>query len=129
MGVGQLVRNVITTETDPTVANFTKSLTSNNTILTAVNAASGTISASVLPSYVDDVLTLQRFRLRVRLAKFMSPKITTKPTDGQGRFMLKYRLLQLREKLLNSLHPGQFQLLETQVILLVLMVQLMFRVK
>jgi len=56
MGVGQLIRNVITTETDPTVANFTKSLTSNNTILTAVNAASGTISASVLPSYVDDVL-------------------------------------------------------------------------
>ena len=56
MGVGQLIRNVITTETDPTVASFTKSLTSNNTILTAVNAASGTISASVLPSYVDDVL-------------------------------------------------------------------------
>jgi len=56
MGVGQLIRNVITTETDPTVANFTKSLTSNNTILTAVNAATGTISASVLPSYVDDVL-------------------------------------------------------------------------
>lgn len=56
MGVGQLIRNVITAETDPTVANFTKSLTSNNTILTAVNAASGTISASVLPSYVDDVL-------------------------------------------------------------------------
>jgi uncharacterized membrane protein YeaQ/YmgE (transglycosylase-associated protein family) len=56
MGVGQLIRNVITVETDPTVANFTKSLTSNNTILTAVNAASGTISASVLPSYVDDVL-------------------------------------------------------------------------
>ena len=64
MGVGQLIRNVITAETDPTVANFTKSLTSNNTILTAVNAASGTISASVLPSYVDDVLnfaTLQGF--------------------------------------------------------------------
>ena len=64
MGVGQLIRNVVTTETDPTVANFTKSLTSNNTILTAVNAASGTISASVLPSYVDDVLnfaTLQGF--------------------------------------------------------------------
>jgi hypothetical protein len=56
MGVGQLIRNVITVETDPTVANFTKSLTSNNTILTAVNAATGTISASVLPSYVDDVL-------------------------------------------------------------------------
>ncbi|ADZ31551.1 head decoration protein [Planktothrix phage PaV-LD] len=56
MGVGQLIRNVITAETDPTVASFTKSLTSNNTILTAVNAASGTISASVLPSYVDDVL-------------------------------------------------------------------------
>ena len=56
MGVGQLIRNVITAETDPTVANFTKSLTSNDTILTAVNAASGTISASVLPSYVDDVL-------------------------------------------------------------------------
>ena len=56
MGVGQLIRNVITAETDPTVANFTKSLTSNNTILTAVNAATGTISASVLPSYVDDVL-------------------------------------------------------------------------
>jgi hypothetical protein len=56
MGVGQLIRNVITAETDPTVANFTKSLTSSNTILTAVNAASGTISASVLPSYVDDVL-------------------------------------------------------------------------
>ena len=56
MGVGQLIRNVITTETDPTVASFTKSLTSNNTILTAVNAASGTISASVLPSYIDDVL-------------------------------------------------------------------------
>ena len=57
MGVGQLIRNVITTETDPTVANFTKSLTSNNTILTAVNAATGTVSASVLPSYVDDVLS------------------------------------------------------------------------
>ena len=56
MGVGQLIRNVITTETDPTVASFTKSLTSNNTILTAINAATGTISASVLPSYVDDVL-------------------------------------------------------------------------
>ena len=56
MGVGQLIRNVITVETDPTVANFTKSLTSSNTILTAVNAATGTISASVLPSYVDDVL-------------------------------------------------------------------------
>ena len=56
MGVGQLIRNVITTETDPTVASFTKTLTSNNTILTAINAASGTISASVLPSYVDDVL-------------------------------------------------------------------------
>ena len=56
MGVGQLIRNVITAETDPTVASFTKSLTSNNTILTAVNAATGTISASVLPSYVDDVL-------------------------------------------------------------------------
>ena len=47
---------MITTEPDPTVASFTTSLTSNNTILTAVNAASGTISASVLPSYVDDVL-------------------------------------------------------------------------
>ena len=56
MGVGQLIRNVIIAETDPTVASFTKSLTSNNTILTAVNAATGTISASVLPSYVDDVL-------------------------------------------------------------------------
>ena len=56
MGVGQLIRNVITTETDPTVASFTKTLTSNNTILTAINAATGTISASVLPSYVDDVL-------------------------------------------------------------------------
>ena len=57
MGVGQLIRNAITAETDPTVASFTKSLTSNNTILTAVNAATGTISASVLPSYVDDVLS------------------------------------------------------------------------
>jgi len=57
MGVGQLIRNVITAETDPTVASFTKSLTSSNTILTAVNAASGTISASILPSYVDDVLS------------------------------------------------------------------------
>jgi hypothetical protein len=46
----------IAVEADPTVSNFTKSLTSNNTILTALNAASGTISASVLPSYVDDVL-------------------------------------------------------------------------
>lgn len=47
----------IATETDPTVATFTKGLTSNNSILTALNAASGTISASVLPSYVDDFLT------------------------------------------------------------------------
>ena len=46
----------IAVEADPTVSIFTKSLTSNNTILTALNAASGTISASVLPSYVDDVL-------------------------------------------------------------------------
>ena len=40
MGVGQLIRNVVSAET----------------ILTTLNAATGTISASVLPSYVDDVL-------------------------------------------------------------------------
>lgn len=48
--------NFLTSETDPTVATFTKGLTSNNSILTALNAATGTISSNLLPSYVDDVL-------------------------------------------------------------------------
>jgi len=43
-------------ESDPTVSSFTKGLSSNDAVLTAVNNSSGTISASRLPSYVDDVL-------------------------------------------------------------------------
>lgn len=39
----------LTTETDPTVSSFTKGLTSNASILAAVNASTGTISASRLP--------------------------------------------------------------------------------
>lgn len=47
----------IATETDPTVSSFTKGLTTNDSILTALNAASGLISSNRLPSYVDDVLS------------------------------------------------------------------------
>ena len=46
----------IAVESDPTVSSFTKGLSSNDAVLTAVNNSSGTISASRLPSYVDDVL-------------------------------------------------------------------------
>ena len=92
MGVGQLIRNIVTTdqkavangiatldsnvkipknqidltasdvgaiavEADPTVSIFTKGLTTNDSILTALNASSGLISSDRLPSYVDDVLS------------------------------------------------------------------------
>ena len=39
----------IATETDPTVSSFTKGLTTNDAVLTAVNASSGTISTNKLP--------------------------------------------------------------------------------
>lgn len=44
-------------ESDPTVSSFTKGLSSNDAVLTAVNNSSGTISSDRLPSYVDDVLS------------------------------------------------------------------------
>lgn len=47
----------IAVEADPTVSSFTKGLSSNDSILTALNASSGLISSDRLPSYVDDVLS------------------------------------------------------------------------
>lgn len=47
----------IAVEADPTVSIFTKGLTTNDSILTALNASSGLISSDRLPSYVDDVLS------------------------------------------------------------------------
>ena len=47
----------IAVEADPTVSSFTKGLTTNDSILTALNASSGLISSDRLPSYVDDVLS------------------------------------------------------------------------
>lgn len=44
----------IATETDPTVPEFVKNITTNEDILAKLNAAAGTISASLLPSYVAD---------------------------------------------------------------------------
>jgi len=78
MGVGQLIRNIVTTD-QKAVANGVASLDSNtkvpknqisltasdvgaiastgNEVLSALNAASGTISSGLLPSYVGDFLT------------------------------------------------------------------------